>query len=241
MIENIESFESLEKYYADTLYAVRIKAVAQTYGFSFPFARFYRQTVGQKCTALFCILDGEVTLDADYDAADLGELAAFFQFSGFSSLLCEEAFSLEKGFKCGAVMSADASAIQSLKASFEFVDKYDELLKLFEFLGYGGSFGEWYADIKRRLNKGTALAGAVYDGEKIISAALFSSIYKNCAVLSGVKTDENYRNKGYAGALVRALASEISGKIYLMRELNRNERFYQTLGFTNVGKWRIYE
>ena len=60
-------------------------------------------------------------------------------------------------------------------------------------------------------------------------------------MLSGVKTDEKYRNRGYAGALIRALATEIGGNIYLMRELEKNEHFYHELGFKNVGEWRIYE
>lgn len=82
MIENIEVFDSLNEYRAEDIFTVRIKALAETYGFSYPFAQFYRQISGDKCTAVFCILDHDVTVAADFDIADQTELASFSDFAG---------------------------------------------------------------------------------------------------------------------------------------------------------------
>lgn len=241
MIENIEVFDSLNEYCAEDIFTVRIKALAETYGFSYPFAQFYRQMSGDKCTAVFCILDHDVTVAADFDIADQIELASFFGLRGYSSLLCAEPLIQGESAKSGVVMAANGLYSSEENINIHFVSRFDELIGLFDFLEYGGAFDDWYADIKRRINKGTACACAVYDGDKIVSSALLSSIYRNAAVLSGVKTDEKYRNRGYAGALIRVLATEIGGNIYLMREQDKNEHFYNELGFKNVGEWRIYE
>ena len=76
---------------------------------------------------------------------------------------------------------------------------------------------------------------------EIISSGIFSSIYNNDAILTAVSTQFEFRRMGYASALVSAMVCDIRGKVYLMRDKNKNEEFYKKLGFENIGYWRMYK
>ena len=61
------------------------------------------------------------------------------------------------------------------------------------------------------------------------------------AILTAVSTQSEFRRMGYASALVSAMVCDIKGKVYLMRDKNKNEEFYKKLGFENIGYWRMYK
>ena len=113
---------------------------------------------------------------------------------------------------------------------------------MYNFIDYGEiNFDSWYVDISHRIRHGAAKAFTLNMDEEIISSALFSSIYKKNAILTGVQTKPEFRKMGYGSALVSAMCCDFNGTVYLMRENGRNESFYKKLGFENIGKWRIYK
>ena len=73
-----------------------------------------------------------------------------------------------------------------------------------------------------------------------LSAKAGTSIYEDNAVLSAVRTKPDFQGRGYASALVSAMCCDVKGDVYLMREKDKNESFYNRLGFENCGNWRIY-
>ena len=77
--------------------------------------------------------------------------------------------------------------------------------------------------------------------DEIVSSGIFSSIYNNDAILTSVSTVPEFRRMGYGSALVSAMICDIKGKVYLMRDKNKNEKFYKKLGFENMGYWRMYK
>lgn len=241
MIEKINSFEKLDMFKTVNIYTVRIKALAAVYGFKFSFASFYRQMTNGICTAVFSVLDFDITLAVDVDIADVEELSDFFKFHGYNSLLCSNRFILDSEYECGAVMACHKKLPLEYDFNIQKINDFHELADLYKFIGYGGNFDSWYADIRRRISKSATLACAVYENENIVSSAVLSSVYCENAVLTGVKTDVNFRNKGLAGAIVRYLCRAVKGTVFLMREIDKNEKFYKNLGFENVDMWRIYK
>lgn len=240
MIEKIVSFKQLDDFVNMDLYSVRIKSLAAAYGFGYAFATFYRQLVNERCTAVISYLDSDAVLSFDPEFSDADELASFFAMQGFTTLLCSDDFHINHRSDSGFVMECGNKKIKTCRYEISSLNAFDALKKLYGFVGYAGSFEAWYADISRRVRTGTAYACGVFDNGEMISSAVLSSVYENCAVLSGVKTRAEFRSKGIGSAVVSSICSKIKGNVYIMRERNKNEHFYSELGFKNKGKWRIY-
>lgn len=240
MIEKIVSFKQLDDFVNIDLYSVRIKSLAAAYGFGYAFASFYRQLVNERCTAVISYLDSDAVLSFDPEFADMDELVSFFAVKGFATLLCNDDFHIIHRSDSGFVMECSNIKIKTCRYEISSLKTFDALKKLYGFVGYSGSFEAWYADISRRVRTGTAYACGVFDNGEMISSAVLSSVYENFAVLSGVKTRAEFRSKGIGGAVVSSICSKVKGNVYIMREQNKNERFYSELGFKNNGKWRIY-
>lgn len=240
MIELIEEKLQLNTFRVMDIYAVRILSLLNAYGCKYPFARFYRQVNDQKeVTAIISYLDNDVTVSFS-DYADLNELSEFIKVIGFSSVLCDEKLIVSENYESGAVMKSASSIEVSLP--YIMIDEYPPLFDLYNFIDYGESnFEAWYVDINHRIRHGAAKAVTLNVNDEIISSAIFSSIYENSAILTGVQTKPEFRNMGYGSALVSAMCCDFGGTVYLMRENGRNESFYQRLGFKNIGKWRIYK
>ncbi|MCD7872376.1 MAG: GNAT family N-acetyltransferase, partial [Clostridiales bacterium] len=169
------------------------------------------------------------------------EIKAFALAKGFSSILCDEYLKIDGiGFSSGAVMKSDKKA--EMDSDFAVIDEYPHLLDLYNFIDYDEKgFDSWYVDISHRIRHNSALAASLNIGGEIISSAVLSSIYNNDAVITAVRTNIKFRNRGYASALVSSLCCCVKGTVYLMREENRNEKFYKKLGFENCGIWRMYK
>ena len=52
---------------------------------------------------------------------------------------------------------------------------------------------------------------------------------------------KKYRNKGFGTYMTKYITSQLfreKKKIYLYREENKNEKFYNTAGYINCGTWK---
>lgn len=241
MIEKIDSFQNLDAFKDKNIFTVRIKSLAYVYGFGFSFASFYRQLVNNETTAVFSVLDSDITLAVDANCADFDELAEFFMLRGFTSLVCRNDFIIEREYDHGQIMECHCKFDLSDYREAVCISSFEQLSGLYEFLDYGGSFDAWYADVRRRINLSSAKVCGIYRNEKIVTSAVLSSIYKSDAVLTGVKTDEKHRRQGFAGEAVKYLCSCVPGSVYLMREDGKNENFYSEIGFKNIDSWRMYK
>ena len=239
MIEKIESFEALDAWRARDIYSVRILALAKSYGFQYNFCTFYRQVEDDRVTALLSRLDNNVTLALaeDYDRE---ELVRFLCITGYSSILTDASFELNPRFQEGEVMAS--SLKREGTAGDAELDEYPKLMDLFNFVDYGSQdFNAWYVDISHRIRHGTAKAYTLNKDNEVIASGILSSVYDNKAILTAVRTREDKRRSGYGTELVRAICSDVSDEVYIMREDGKNEEFYRQLGFQPVGKWRIYQ
>lgn len=238
MIEIIEDFDGLKEWKKRDLFSIRILELLKSYGTSYNFATFYRQIIDGKITAVISKLDNDITLalDGDFDNA---ELVRFFCITGHSSILCSNEFQFGAKYDEGAIMQTNKK--MNLPTVEATVDEYPKLMDLYNFIDYENQdFKSWYVDISHRVRHNTAKAYTLNVDGFIVSSSILSSIYDNTAVLSAVRTQEEFRNMGYASYLVSYICNDVKGSVFLMREANINESFYSRLGFENTGIWRMY-
>jgi predicted GNAT family acetyltransferase len=126
--------------------------------------------------------------------------------------------------------------------NYATIDEYPKLMDLFNLEDYStADFESWYVDVSHRIRHSCAKAVTLNVNDEIVSSGIFSSIYNNDAILTSVSTVPEFRRMGYGSALVSAMICDIKGKVYLMRDKNKNEKFYKKLGFENMGYWRMYK
>ncbi len=240
MIELIEEKSQICGFNLLDIYSVRILSLLDAYGCKYPFVRFYRQTdESENITAIISYLDYDATVSFS-DKANKNEITEFLSVIGFSSVLCDEKLIVSDDYESGMVMKSNKSI--ELSMPYIKIDDYPPLFDLYNFIDYGESnFEAWYVDINHRIRHNAVKAVTLNINDEIISSAIFSSIYKNYAILTGVQTKPEFRKMGYGSALVSAMCCDFGGNVYLMRENERNEGFYKKLGFENTGKWRIYK
>lgn len=239
MIEQIKDFKKLNMFNETDIYSVRVKSLALAYGFEYPFARFYTQTDDNgNVTAAISALDFDYTL-AFTDEANQQELLSFFDTIGFATLLSSDDFDLNCNYETGSVMKS-VKSFDIVERGFSF-DEHPNLTELFKYLDYDNKdFDSWYVDLNHRIRHNTAKAASLCVDGQIASVGILSSITPDGAILSGVKTQDDFRNNGYGSALVKSLVADVGVTVYLMREENKNEKFYINSGFINDGKWRLY-
>lgn len=239
MIELIENENDFNEWNVSDIYAVRIFSLLKSYGTKYNFAKFYRQIVGGKITAVMSCLDNNFTI-ALTDGFDNEEIVRFLCVNGYLTLLCDDRLVLSSRFEEGDVMVCSSKFETSFTDAV--VDEYPKLMDLYNFIDYEGQdFKAWYVDISHRVRHNTAKAYTLKLNDTIIASGILSSIYNDNAVLTAVQTTPEYRNMGYGSALVGYICSDVGKNVYIMREQGRNENFYSKLGFKNIGKWRMYK
>lgn len=238
MIEKINDISEFNDWKIRDIYSVRILSLLKSYGCKYQFAVFYKQVIDGKITAVLSKLDGDFTLSVD-DGFDNDELLRFFCVTGYNTILCSNAFQLGASYEEGAVMCCSSKPAFTL--SHCEIDEYPKLMDLFNFVDYEmQDFKAWYVDISHRVRHKTAKAYTLNVGGSIITSGILSSVIDGYSVLTAVRTADDFMNMGYGSTLVKYILNDVKGTVYIMRDMDRNEHFYQQIGFKNIGNWRIY-
>lgn len=238
MIEKIENEEQFDQWKIRDIYSIRILSLLKSYGTKYQFATFYRQIIDDKITAIFSKLDNDVTLSIA-DGFDNAELLQFFCVTGHGTILCDPEFQIGLKYEEGVIMSCSTKHDNTMLNVT--IDEYPKLMDLYNFVDYENQdFKAWYVDISHRVRHKTAKAYTLNVGDEIISSGILSSIYGDYAVLTAVRTEDEFRGMGYGGCLVNHICNDVVGTVYIMRDKNLNESFYKGLGFKNIGIWRMY-
>lgn len=243
MVSLCESFDELEFLPADP-YAARITALFKTYGAGQSFALFWVQRTDGIPVAAISRVDGSMTLCA-CENADFEELRAFMNAAGFSSLTCSEECMKKLGmadYKTSYTVKYNGGAEpKNMKISRDCDKK--KIYNLLCECGFElGDYGAFLADVCARLNKGTAsFVAAEENGEvKACAFALFEG--SRSVLLGAVATSLSARGRGYASALVSALANEKNEKeVFLFCRNDSLLDFYKKIGFEAVGRWAVRE
>lgn len=240
MIKLISSPIEFASFCKNDIFYVRIMSLLGAYSTAYSFALFYKQVdENGEITAIISRLDNDYTV-CHADEFDLDELSEFFSKLGFNSVLTDAEVVLPFLYDYGSIMKT-AKKTEIVMPNV-IIDEYPKLMDLFNLDDYGAiDFEAWYVDISHRIRHGFAKAFTLNIDDEIISSGIFSSIYKNNAVLTAVSTQSLFRKSGYATALVSAMLCDVKGAVYLMREKDKNKHFYEKLGFTDCGIWRMYK
>ena len=238
MIKKIDSEALFDCWKKRDLYSIRILSLLKSYGCKYQFCSFYRQEINGKITAILSKLDNNVTLALD-DGYDREELVHFFCITGYSGILTSDEFELSSRYDEGAVMVCHSK--HDVPLADVHIDEYPKLMDLFNFVDYSSQdFKAWYVDISHRVRHQTAKAYTLNVDGEIVSSGILSSIYDGNAVLTAVRTKDEYQRMGYGSKLVNYICADVTGAVYIMRDWDLNEEFYQKIGFENAGKWRMY-
>lgn len=240
MIKLIDNPDELDTFNKDDIFFIRIMSLLKAYSTEYNFALFYKQIdESENITAIISRLDNDYTV-CHYDNFNQKELDDFFKTLGFNSILCDENLKLSFSYDYGITMATNKKIEKTI--NYAEIDEYPKLMDLFNLEDYSSAdFESWYVDVSHRIRHGAAKAVTLNINGEIISSGIFSSIYNNDAILTAVSTQSEFRRMGYASALVSAMVCDINGKVYLMRDKNKNEEFYKKLGFENIGYWRMYK
>ncbi len=232
MLKLCENISELSFLPADP-FCAKITALAMTYGFDMPHARFYTQGNSAAISAA----DSCAVIYAD-ESADFEEIKSFIGFLGCPTVQ-SSAENLEKlsikpdrGSYIVKYEGKEAVKPNNFTDEFELKAVYN-LLKSRNFsVGTYNSFAE---SICPRLCKGTALYGGIK--EKELEACAFRLFDGQKSVLMGaVATAKEHEGKGLASSLVPYLASGGKETFLFCREDSLLE-FYKKIGFSPWGRW----
>lgn len=175
------------------------------------------------------------------------ELQHFFSFCGVTEILSnnpitqfsenqKELYLFEFN---GKVKEENKCLMLNLKST---ISEYEYVYNVvFE---HGNNFENWFPDFSKKINSFNAFATYLKANEKAVSVAISPAVFGNTAVIAGVQTLKEFRNKGYASECINALLNEFNNnkisKIYLWCE-EKNIEFYRKLSFKNIGKIYIGE
>lgn len=186
--------------------------------------------------AFLSSVDGNFTLITT-ENTDFEEIKEFLEFFGCKSVLSDAPlFSSAKSY-----VLFKFSHSKVLKTNFDYcvldsastVSQYKEFHSLL-FADLENDFDLWYCDFSKKIVNNDAKAICLKQGEKPVSIATAPMIYKNTAIISGVYTLKNCRNKGFSKATIYKLIEELKKDnvtdIYLWCEKDVEE-FYEKIGF----------
>ncbi len=239
MIEKIEDISQFDDWHIRDIFSVRILSLLYAYGCKYQFATFYRQIIDGKITAIISKLDNDVTISVA-DGFDNEELVHFLCVSGYATVLSCDKFMLSSRYEEGMVMSCTSK--REMPMLNTQLDEYPKLMDLFNFVDYEGQdFKAWYVDISHRVRHKSAKAYTLNVDDEIISSGILSSMIDGYAILTAVRTRDEFQRMGYGSCLVCSICNDVKGTVYIMRDMDRNEEFYVNCGFENIYKWRMYK
>lgn len=232
LIENKEEAELLEEFCTDS-FGINIVSMLRAYPPEEDICRYWIQITGDYLTAAVCNYNGEVVISTALKA-DFEELREFLEASGYSDILCQarDVVSLEM-FACGCGQVLRKESTDPVPFDFERPETTADYEAVYNLLGIKGEFADWFADISRRINKGTADMRIIRRDGKVVSTASLLHIAGDRAVLGAVATDNDYRGQGLATSLVNSFG----GYTIYLRCLPPLNPFYERIGYKCVDVW----
>ena len=212
---------------------VRISSLYESYGCKYDFLRFYKQTKGDKCTALISLMDGHATV-CKLGNSDDSEMLDFLSAVGAKTVYAEYDLPLET-IESGSIMHKTSNII----ASRDKKDKKMDFKRIYNIMSTSFAmpdFNVWYPDISHRIRHGCA---AIIDDDNGCAVALKSTLG---ALITGICVTEDKRRNGYGSYILNEIIS-VSGvhDIFALVEKNGTKKFYEVNEFSQVGKFSTYK
>lgn len=231
-------------------FGTRIYSHFLCYGYSFNFVDFWLQiNDNASITAVFCRLDGDFVVSLSNEC-DFDEVSAFLSFQDKLSV------SFDEKYDSKLELSASDKSIGDVllyKGNDYIIKPYDIItpdIKAYHKLlltcesddFFVPEYMTFLADVSRRQQRQLCdIYGILSDGT-LASCAMTVSYTDFSTILGAVATHPEHRKHGYAGCIVKSLAENCKnrGSVYIYTTIERNSRFYESLGFVVLGCWVKY-
>ncbi len=187
---------------------------------------------------------------------DFAELDEFVGMLDLSNIFCDSSLNLncDMELRIGETMMCESVGNMNFEIDGGFVicrvsSDFSQLKKIYDLLLRENSnksalsdYESYFLDISHRIRHGVSKVFAVRAScGEIVSTAAVTAVSKNSSVIGCVATDSEYRNRGFASALVGYLtAKELSKKSRVFLHREREIRIYEKIGFKTVGYWNEY-
>lgn len=239
LVEKEEEKQRLLQVCKKTVFGCKIASIVAMYQMDKSFACFW---LDSQADIAYCLIDGLMLLSGT--VLKEGETRDFLRAVGARSVMCAvrnaEALSL-KACKTGDVLKKYLPENEDGNRPKDFRNSQvniREVYGLLEEAGMVGEFEPFYLDLSHRLRHGGALVAAEYREQEIAGCALVSAITETAAILSALVVKEELRCQGLGTALVQEVENRLPGKtLYLLREKEKHQKFYQKLGYTKTDTW----
>jgi GNAT superfamily N-acetyltransferase len=229
MIRLAETVDALKALCKKSPFGCSILSAAEAYGLERPFAQFW--TDGH---AAYSKLDGVVRICGT--VTDAEEASAFLHAVGAEQIVCDAdtAKALDLHIEdSGVVLYKDLPPGEDVPAEEVSVQDVYDVLRECDMVG---EFEPFYLDVSHRVRHNTAFCTAMYS-ENEMTAAAVSVFGAECALITAVGVRPAHRRRGLGTAIKRKTEACLSGRVYLFRAENENERFYASLGYEPCGTW----
>ncbi|MBE6823841.1 MAG: GNAT family N-acetyltransferase [Ruminococcaceae bacterium] len=251
MIKIIDSefklLNEFERFCSIDSFGTRIYSHFLCYGHGFDFVDFWVQISESGCiTSAISCLDNDFVLCFSSDS-DFIELSAFINFQSKNSITYDIEYDDKLKIIYDTKLTGDILTYFGNNKDilpYEIISPepkvYHELLLTCESEDFiVPDYFNFLSDVTRRISRNLCVLSGIIKDNSLVSCAMTVSQTKNCVILGAVATHPDHRKHGYAGSVVKTLAEKFRhlNKVYIYTTVERNTRFYESLGFTISGKW----
>lgn len=227
-------------------FGTRIYSHYLCYGYDLNFVDFWVQTNSDSITCAICKIDGDFILCLS-DDADFPEITAFLDFQEKLSVTFDEKYRNALVLQSKSVSVGD---ILLYNGNDKFISDYDtvtpEIKEYYELLltcesedFFVPGYMNFLSDVSRRQQRDMCSICGIKVDETLVSCAMTVSHTYFSVILGAVATHPLHRKHGYAGCIVRKLAETyaVNKSVYIYTTVERNTRFYESLGFYVCDIW----
>ncbi len=217
---------------AEDYFSCKIKSTYLTYKDIPNSALFWKSQ-----TATYCLWGDNMTIKGRADRE-------FVSFISPKTVLCDSDNAVLLNLKTkrfGEIMHKHIYGLKNEIVSKSFENSkliYDLVSKCFPETEYEA----FLLDISRKLRLANSEISSILTDEKAISVALSSYICDNTAIITFIATRDEYRKMSYARDVLVSLEEKLCGRdLFLLKEKNKNDIFYQKMGYQQCGNWVLGE
>ncbi|MBQ2667239.1 MAG: GNAT family N-acetyltransferase [Clostridia bacterium] len=229
MIRLAEDLAALSHLCADSPFGCQILSAANAYGLHRPFAQFWTDE-----TAAYSKLDGVMRICGTI--TDSEEAAAFLRAVGAESVVCTPENAAALGL---TILAQGVVLVKDLPPATEAGHTEVPLRQVYDVLkscDMVGDFEPFYLDLSHRVRHGTAACRCEHPQGQ--AAAVSIAVYgEACSLITAVAVRPEFQRQGLGTKVLRALENRLSGRVYLLRAEDKNERFYASMGYKPCGAW----
>ncbi|MBQ7134241.1 MAG: GNAT family N-acetyltransferase [Ruminococcus sp.] len=243
-------FDEFKNFCKSDSFGTRIYSHFLCYSYEFDFALFWVQVDenDEICSAV-CKLDNEIILCLSNES-DFEEISAFLSFQNILSVTFDASY--KDNIDCDRNECSTGDILRykgndKNVVSFDIVTpdlkEYHNLLLSCESEDFAvPEYMNFLSDVSRRQQRNLCCIYGIKIADELASCAMTVSYTDFSVILGAVATHPHHRKHGYAGCIVKGLAEKFSefSSVYIYTTVERNTRFYESLGFEVTDKWCKY-